>query len=131
MRGPDQLRLPSDPGPHQELRVAGDEFEDLDKLHIQHLRNGSYGSIRLSQERAYPGRVSATDLVSPDFAALARAYGGFGASVERTADFAAAFEAASASGRPAIVHLKVSVDCMTPAMDLAAVRALAAKTAQG
>ncbi|MBV9512310.1 MAG: thiamine pyrophosphate-binding protein [Caulobacteraceae bacterium] len=89
--------------------------------------NGSYGSIRLSQERTYPGRVSATDLVSPDFAALARAYGGFGASVDRTEDFAAAFEAASASNQPAIVHLKVSVECMTPAMDLAAVRAQAAK----
>jgi acetolactate synthase-1/2/3 large subunit len=87
--------------------------------------NGSYGSIRLSQERAFPGRVSATDLKNPDFAAYARAFGGFGATVERTEDFAAAFEAADASGLPAIIHVKVSVECMTPAMDLEAVRAQA------
>ena len=64
------------------------------------LDNAMYGSIRLHQERTYPGRVSATELVSPDFAALARGYGGFGATVEKTADFAAAFLAAEAS-RPA------------------------------
>jgi acetolactate synthase I/II/III large subunit len=90
--------------------------------------NGSYGSIRLSQERAFPGRVVATDLRNPDFAAYARAFGGFGATVETTADFPAAFEAASASGLPAILHLKVSVEAMTPGMDLAAVRRAAGRT---
>ena len=89
--------------------------------------NESYGSIRMSQERAYPGRVSATDLKNPDFAALARAYGGFGAMVERTADFAEAFHAASASGLPAIVHIKVSVECLTPGMSLSAIRDQALK----
>ena len=91
--------------------------------------NGSYGSIRLSQERAFPGRVVGTDLKNPDFAAYARAFGGFGASVNRTEDFAEAFRAAEASGLPAIVHVKVSVECMTPAMDLSAIRSQAlAKT---
>ncbi|HEX4182161.1 MAG TPA: thiamine pyrophosphate-dependent enzyme [Caulobacteraceae bacterium] len=84
--------------------------------------NESYGSIRLSQEREFPCRVVATDLKNPDFAAYARAFGGFGATVERTADFADAFRAAEASGQPAIIHLKVSVECMTPGASLAAVR---------
>ena len=87
--------------------------------------NASYGSIRLFQEREFPGRVVATDLKNPDFAAYARAFGGFGATVERTEDFAAAFEAASASGLPAIVHLKVSTDCALPGATLSEVRAKA------
>ncbi|QUD87868.1 thiamine pyrophosphate-binding protein [Phenylobacterium montanum] len=85
--------------------------------------NESYGSIRLSQERAYPGRVMATDLKNPDFAAYARAFGGFGATVERTADFAEAFRAAEASGLPAILHVKVDQECMTPGASLSAIRA--------
>jgi acetolactate synthase-1/2/3 large subunit len=84
--------------------------------------NESYGSIRLSQEREFPGRVVATDLKNPDFAAYARAFGGFGATVERTEDFPEAFRAAEASGRPAILHVKVSVECMTPMADLETVR---------
>jgi acetolactate synthase I/II/III large subunit len=84
--------------------------------------NESYGSIRLSQEREFPGRVVATDLKNPDFAAYARAFGGFGATVERTEDFAAAFAAAEAAGAPAIIHVKVSIDCMTPMASLDAVR---------
>ena len=87
--------------------------------------NASYGSIRLFQEREFPGRVVATDLKNPDFAAYARAFGGFGATVEKTADFAEAFEAASASGLPAIIHLKVSTDCALPSATLTEVRAKA------
>ena len=69
--------------------------------------NGSYGTIRMHQEREFPGRVSATDLHNPDFAAYARAFGGFGVTVERTERFRAApFAAAQASGQPAIVHLR-------------------------
>src|SRR5207248_2649780 len=77
--------------------------------------NGLYGTIRMHQERHYPGRVIATELRNPDFAALARAYGGFGATVEKTADFAAAFAAAQASGQPALIHLKVDPQAITPA----------------
>jgi acetolactate synthase-1/2/3 large subunit len=87
--------------------------------------NESYGSIRLSQERAYPGRVMATDLKNPDFAAYARAFGGFGATVERTDEFPDAFRAAEASGLPAILHIKVDQECMTPNASLSAIRAQA------
>jgi acetolactate synthase-1/2/3 large subunit len=85
--------------------------------------NGIYGTIRMHQERAYPGRVSATTLRNPDFAAYARAFGGFGATVERTEDFAAAFEAAVASGGPAIIHVKFDPDGITPSTTLSAIRA--------
>jgi acetolactate synthase-1/2/3 large subunit len=73
--------------------------------------------------------VVATDLRNPDFAAYARAFGGFGATVERTEDFAAAFAACEASGLPAIIHLKIDPECMTPGATLSAIRdqALAAK----
>jgi acetolactate synthase-1/2/3 large subunit len=84
--------------------------------------NRSYGTIRMHQEREFPGRVSATDLVNPDFAAYARAFGGFGATVERTADFAPAFEAAHASGLPAILHLKVDVDAISTSTTLSQMR---------
>ncbi len=84
--------------------------------------NASYGSIRLFQEREFPGRVVATDLKNPDFAAYARAFGGFGATVEKTADFAEAFRAAEASGLPAILHLKVDVEGMSPGATLSEVR---------
>ena len=67
------------------------------------VNNGIYGTIRMHQEREYPGRVSGTDLTNPDFAALARAYGGHGETVETTADFAPAFERARAS-RQAVDH---------------------------
>jgi len=83
--------------------------------------NASYGTIRMHQEREYPGRVCATDLRNPDFAAYARAFGGFGATVERTGDFAGAFEAARASGLPSILHLKISTEAITPSMTLAAI----------
>jgi acetolactate synthase-1/2/3 large subunit len=87
--------------------------------------NGSYGTIRMHQEREYPGRVSAAGLTNPDFAAYARAFGGFGATVERTADFGAAFRAAEQAKRPAIVHVKIDPDAATPAMTLAQIRAKA------
>ena len=84
--------------------------------------NGMYGTIRMHQERHYPGRVVATGLRNPDFAAYARAFGGHGASVERTADFFPAFDAACRSGLPAILHVKVDPEALTPAMSLSAIR---------
>ena len=84
--------------------------------------NGMYGTIRMHQEREYPKRVSATALRNPDFAAYARAFGGFGASVETTAAFAPAFEAARKSGKPAILHLKLDPEAITPAITLGAIR---------
>ena len=85
--------------------------------------NGIYGTIRMHQEREYPGRVIATDLRNPDFAAYARAFGGFGVSVERTADFPAAFKEAQASDKPAIIRLAIDPEAITPVTTLAKIRA--------
>jgi acetolactate synthase-1/2/3 large subunit len=87
--------------------------------------NGTYGTIRMHQEREYPARVVATDLRNPDFAAYAKAFGGFGVTVDKTADFPAAFRAAEKSGKPAIVHLKVDPNASTPGLTLDGIRAKA------
>lgn len=68
------------------------------------MNNGRYGTIRMHQEKHYPGRVSGTDLASPDYAALARAYGGHGETVTDGADFAAAFARAQATGTLAVIE---------------------------
>jgi acetolactate synthase-1/2/3 large subunit len=86
------------------------------------VNNGMHGTIRMHQEREYPGRRIATDLVNPDFAALARAYGGHGETVERTEDFAAAFERAAAAGGPAIIDLKFDPEAITPSASLSEIR---------
>ena len=92
--------------------------------------NGIYGTIRMHQERDYPARISATTLRNPDFAALARAFGGAGFTVERTEDFADAFEAAQASNLPAIIHLRIDPEAISPTTTLSRIRA-AALAAQG
>jgi acetolactate synthase I/II/III large subunit len=93
--------------------------------------NGIYGTIRMHQERDYPGRTSATTLKNPDFAAYARAFGGYGATVERTADFADAFRAAQQTGKPSIIHLKIDPEAITPGATLSQIRAQAmAKTSE-
>jgi acetolactate synthase-1/2/3 large subunit len=89
------------------------------------LDNGMYGTIRMHQEREYPGRVSGTRLVNPDFAALARAYGAHGETVETTAEFAPAFERALASGRPSVIHVKVDPQALTMNASLDQIRARA------
>jgi acetolactate synthase-1/2/3 large subunit len=89
------------------------------------VNNGSYGTIRMHQERAYPSRVSGTDLVNPDFVALARAYGAHGELVEQTADFAPAFERAAKAGKPALIEIRLSVEVITPRQTLSQIRAAA------
>ena len=84
--------------------------------------NRMYGTIRMHQERHYPGRVAGTDLANPDFAALARAYGAHGETIERTAEFPAAFERALASGLPALLSLRVDPEALTPVATLSATR---------
>lgn len=86
------------------------------------INNSMYGTIRMHQEREYPGRVSATDLTNPDFAALARAYGGHGEAVEKTEDFAPAFLRARASGKPAIIEIKLDPEAITPTRTLTQIR---------
>jgi acetolactate synthase-1/2/3 large subunit len=85
--------------------------------------NGMYGTIRMHQEREYPGRVVATSLRNPAFAAYAVAFGGHGERVERTADFMPAFERALASGKPSIIHCLVDPEALTPARSLSTIRA--------
>lgn len=89
--------------------------------------NGRYGTIRMHQERHYPGRPSGTDLANPDFAALALAYGGHGETVTDQADFAAAFARAQASGKLAVIELKLDPDMLTTGQTLSQVRAAALK----
>jgi acetolactate synthase-1/2/3 large subunit len=84
--------------------------------------NGMFGTIRMHQEREYPGRVSATQLRNPDFAAYAVAFGGHGERVESTEQFGPAFERALASGKPAILHCIIDPEAISPATTLSAVR---------
>ncbi|MGE0116392.1 MAG: thiamine pyrophosphate-binding protein [Dongiaceae bacterium] len=86
------------------------------------VNNGMYGTIRMHQEREYPERPIGTDLMNPDFAALARAYGAHGERVETTAQFAPAFERAAASGKPALLELRLDPEAITPRMGLSQIR---------
>jgi acetolactate synthase-1/2/3 large subunit len=78
------------------------------------VNNGLYGTIRMHQEREYPGRTPATDLKNPDFAALARAYGAHGETVSETSGFAAAFDRARKSGLPALLDLRLDPEAIAP-----------------
>jgi len=84
--------------------------------------NGMYGSIRMHQERHYPGRVHGTDLRNPDFVALAAAYGLHAEQVLATADFPAAFARALEAGRPALLALKTDPDVISPRATIAKLR---------
>ncbi len=87
--------------------------------------NQMYGTIRMHQERDYPGRVSGTALTNPDFAKFIEAYGGHGEVVQETAEFAPAMERALASGKPALVELRMNPDQITTRTTLTAMRAAA------
>jgi acetolactate synthase-1/2/3 large subunit len=89
--------------------------------------NARYGTIRMHQEREYPGRTIATELVNPDFAALARAYGGHGELVTRTDEFLPAFERAAAAGCAAVIELRMDPDWLTTRSTVASLRAAARK----
>lgn len=84
--------------------------------------NGMYGTIRMHQERDYPGRVSGTGLSNPDFAALARAYGGHGEKVTSNDEFPGAFARASAAGSFALLELQLDPNAITPAMTIEQIR---------
>jgi acetolactate synthase-1/2/3 large subunit len=93
--------------------------------------NGSYGTIRMHQEREFPARVSGTDLFNPDFAALARAYGWRAWRVERTAEFEPAMTQALDGAGPALIHLKLDPDVITSRTSLSAIRRAAEQRASG
>jgi acetolactate synthase-1/2/3 large subunit len=106
----------------QELATAVQEELDVVILVVN---NGMYGTIRMHQERHYPGRVVGTDLRNPDFVAYARAFGAHGALVERSEDFGDALDEALSSGRPAVVELRVDPQAITPRQTLDEIRAAA------
>jgi acetolactate synthase-1/2/3 large subunit len=94
------------------------------------LDNAMYGTIRMHQEREYPGRISATQLKNPDFCAYARAFGGHGERVERTEDFAPALARARASGLPAVLHCLIDPQAITPTGTLDGIRGAALERLQ-
>jgi acetolactate synthase-1/2/3 large subunit len=85
--------------------------------------NGIYGTIRMHQEREYPGHVIGTELKNPDFVALARSYGALGFHVKRTDDFAQAFYEAQHSKKPALIHISVDPVAISPTTTLSKLRA--------
>jgi acetolactate synthase-1/2/3 large subunit len=87
------------------------------------VNNGMYGTIRMHQERRYPTRVLGTQLVNPDFAAYARAFGAYGETVGTSAGVEAAFERAVRSGGPALLELRVDRNALTPAVTIETLRA--------
>ena len=95
------------------------------KLIVIVVDNGTYGTIRMHQERDYPGRVSGSDLYNPDFAALARAYDWNASRIDATAQFEPAFAAALAADRPTLIHLKLDADISTTRTTLTAIRRIA------
>jgi acetolactate synthase I/II/III large subunit len=89
------------------------------------VNNGMYGTIRMHQERLFPGRVAGTDLVNPDFVAWARAFGGYGELVVRSEGFPAALERALGEKRPALLELRVDPEAITPRQTLSEIRTAA------
>ena len=112
----------------QELATAAQY--DVKVLFIV-VNNGMYGTIRMHQEREFPGRVSGTQLKNPDFAALARAYGLYGEIVESTADFKGAFERAQKASTAALIEVRVDPEAITPRTTLSGIRAEALKSKAG
>jgi acetolactate synthase I/II/III large subunit len=103
----------------QELATSVARRVDLLVLVVD---NGSYGTIRMHQEREYPERISGTDLANPDFAALARAYGAWAGTVERTEAFASVLQDALGQSGVRLIHLRTDVEQITPALTISGLR---------
>jgi len=91
------------------------------------VNNGMYGTIRMHQEREYPGNVYGTALTNPDFAAYARAFGAHGELVEATAEFAPALARAMQAGKPALIEIRIDPEAISPNTTLQAIRTAASK----
>ncbi len=95
--------------------------------------NGMYGTIRMHQERAFPARVVGSELHNPDFVRYCEAFGGFGVLVETTAQFAPALDEALAfahrHGKPALVHMKLDPEAITPNLTMTQVRSAGGRRA--
>ena len=87
------------------------------------VNNGIYATIRMHQEREYPNRVIGTDMINPDFVALAHAYGAHGELVVKTADFEAAFERSKAAGKPSLIEVRLDPEILTPTATVTSLRA--------
>jgi acetolactate synthase-1/2/3 large subunit len=103
----------------QELATAAHEQAAVVVLVVD---NGMYGTIRMHQEREYPGRAVGTSLTNPDFAAYAASFGAHAELVERTVEFEPALDRALAAGRPALLHLRLDPEAITPHTTLTALR---------
>ncbi|KZK90003.1 Acetolactate synthase large subunit [Pseudovibrio sp. Ad5] len=103
----------------QELGTAAQEGANIIVVVVD---NGIYGTIRMHQEREYPGRISATTLHNPNFADVAKAYGFHSSTVKTADEFGPAFEAAKASGKPALLHLHLDPEAITPIRSLSQIR---------
>ncbi len=100
------------------LQELGTAMQYKANIIILVVDNGIYGTIRMHQEKHFPDRVSGTDLVNPDFAALAEAYGAVGLTVTNTEQFASALYQAMRARTPALVHIKTSAQAITPTRTL-------------
>jgi acetolactate synthase-1/2/3 large subunit len=103
----------------QELATAAQYGADLLVVLVD---NGSYGTIRMHQEREYPQRISATELRNPDFAALARAYGGWAATIDKTEDFTPALDEALKRKGIRLLHCRTDVEQISNATTIAKLR---------
>jgi acetolactate synthase-1/2/3 large subunit len=101
----------------QELGTA---LQHRANLVIIVVNNGTYGTIRMHQERRYPGRVVATDILNPDFVALAQSFGAYAERVETTQQFPGAYRRAAAAASPALLELRVDPRLLTPSFRIAA-----------
>lgn len=111
----------------QELATA--VHHNLDPLFLV-FNNGIYGTIRMHQERDYPGRNIATDLTNPDFAALAQSYGAHGEAISRTEAFEPALKRALDSGKAALIELRMDPDIITTRTTMTAIRNAALERAR-
>jgi acetolactate synthase-1/2/3 large subunit len=103
----------------QELATAAQYGADLLVILVD---NGAYGTIRMHQERDYPKRISATELANPDFAALARAFGGWAETVETTEAFGPALDEAMKRKGIRLIHCKTDVEQITNATTISKLR---------
>ena len=95
------------------------------------VNNATYGTIRVHQEKNYPGRVSCTDIVNPDFIGLAQSFGFLGISVKTTDEFSAAFSQALCSENGAVLDLHVSSESLVPRQSLSEIRQMALNNQTG
>ena len=104
------------------MQEFGTAFQAKAAVVVLVIDNGMYGTIRMHQELHFPNRVSVTDLVNPDFCALAKAYGAFATQVTNSAQFPQALSDAIRANKPALIHIKLDPQALTPSKTLNQIR---------